>query len=222
MRSPVTAGVLVVLAGCGPQALPGAAVSEGVTERRHDVAVHFEAGSVRLAVTRELFNDTDEEQSFNAELSMPEGAIVTALRLGRGAGPLLEAPLSTIERVTEDWMRLTGEGEAEPEPIGRLQWLWDGDVQLEVFAVPPHESVTVAYDVRVEPRYEAGVQVVEVPRGDGLPPRFERASVEETDDAFIVRRQHATGPVADVRWATAPLDTDRVLWRGGGEAFPKT
>jgi hypothetical protein len=63
--------------------------------------------------------------------------------------------------------------------------------------------------------------VVEVPRGEGLPPRFERASVEETDDAFIVRRQHATQPVADVRWATAPLDTDRVLWRLELDAAPE-
>jgi hypothetical protein len=218
-----TGWVLLSLCACGPQGLVDASPSEdGLVERRHDVVVHFEDGHVRLAVTREVHNTTSAEQSFIRRIDLPTGAIVTSLRMGRLNEPMVLAPLSTIERVAAEWERLTAPGDAEPAPIGKLDWLFDGAVTLELFAVPPGETVTVGYDVQVEPGYAAGVMTVEFPRGEeGLPPRFERADVEATDDGFLLRRQHHTQPVADVRWATAPLDTHRVLWRFEVDAAPE-
>jgi hypothetical protein len=218
-----TGWVLLSLCACGPQAFVDAHPSEdGLVELRHDLVVHFEDGQVRLAVTREVYNATSAEQSFTRRIDLPAGAIVTSLRMGRQNEPMARAPLSTIEQVAAEWERLTGPGDAEPAPIGKLEWLFDGALTLEVFAVLPGETVTVGYDVQVDPRYEAGVMTVEFPRSDeGLPPRFERADVEATDDGFILRRQHHTQPVADVRWATAPLATARVLWRFEVDAAPE-
>ncbi|MDX2012651.1 MAG: VWA domain-containing protein [Myxococcaceae bacterium] len=209
------------LVACGPDPYADRRPDErGLTELRHDVRVRFEEGQVRLTVSRQVRNDTDDEQTFLTDVPLPEGAIATSLRVGRGDGPLAQAPLSTIERVTAEWERLTGEGEAEPSPIGRLVWVWDGTLRLEVFAVPPRDAVTVAYDVLAPTRYGAGLLFVELPAPEGLPPRFDGATVEEVDGTFRVQRQHVTQPVADVRWATAPLDVQRVLWRLEVDAAP--
>lgn len=221
MRSALCGALSCLLVACGADPYADRRPDEqGLTELRHDVRVRFEDGQVRLTVTRQVRNDTDAEQRFVTEVPLPEGAIATSLRLGRGDAPLVQAPLSTIERVTAEWERLTGEGEAEPTPIGRLLWSWDGALQLEVFAVPPRESVTVAYDLLAPTRYEAGLMLVEVPAPEGLAPRFEGATAEPLDHGFLVRRQHLTQPVADVRWATAPLDLQRVLWRLEVDAAP--
>ncbi|MCA2977776.1 MAG: hypothetical protein INH41_06515 [Myxococcaceae bacterium] len=221
MRSALRSALPCLLVACGADPYADRRPDEqGLKELRHDVRVRFEDGQVRLAVTRQVRNDTDAEQPFITEVPLPEGAIATSLRLGRGDAPLVLAPLSTIERVTAEWERLTSEGEAEPTPIGRLLWSWDGALLLEVFAVPPRESVTVAYDVQAPSRYEAGLMLLEVPASEGLAPRFEGATVEPLDHGFLVRRQHVTQPVADVRWATAPLDLRRVLWRLEVDAAP--
>lgn len=222
MRLPTVVAALASLVACSPEDLAGVqAMPDDVTELSHVIEVNFVEGGVRLEVTRELRNDSNEVKPFFRHLSLPSGAIATSLRLGRGAD-LLPAPLATQERVDAQWDLLTGAGEAEPVPLGKLAWAYDGQLTLELFGLPPHETLTVSYDLLLAPSYEGGVLVFDFPRQErGLQPRFERAESEETVDGFRVRRQHFTQPVADVRWATSQLDTDRTVWRLEVDASPE-
>jgi hypothetical protein len=208
------------LVACGPDDLAGLSPrGVGVIETSHVVEVHFEEGAVRLEVQRQFRNDDDVVQTLSRHLPLPDGAIATSLRVGRDE--LVPARLSTQEQVAEQWSFLTGPGEAPPAPIGKLEWGFSGGLDLALFGLPPRETVTVAYELRLTPRYEAGVLVFDLPREEGaLAPRFDRATAEETVDGYVVRRQHETQPVADVRWAVAQLDTDRVLWRLEVDAAP--
>lgn len=221
MRQPTVVAALVSLLACSPEDLAGVQPHHtDVTELSHVIKVHFVEGSVRLEVTRELRNDTNEVRSFSQFLNVPEGAIATGLRLGRG-GELVPAPLATQEQVSARWDLLTGPGEAEPVPLGKLEWMYDGELALELFGLPPHETLTVGYDLLLAPSYEAGVIGFDFPhQASGLQPRFERADAVESLDGFVVRRQHFTEPVADLRWATSQLDTDRTLWRLEVDAAP--
>lgn len=222
MRLPTVVAALVPLLACSPEELAGVqAPHSDVTELSHVIKVNFLEGSVRLEVTRELRNDANEVMGFSQQLRLPDGAIATSLRLGRGTS-LLPAPLSTDEQVAAQWDLLTGPGDAEPVLLGKLAWAFDGELNLDLFGLPPHETVTVGYDVLVPPRYEAGVLSFHFPlQASGLQPRFERAEAEETVDGFVVHRQHFTQPVADVRWATSQLDTDRTVWRLEVDAAPQ-
>lgn len=223
MRLPAIVAALVSLLACSPDDLAGVQPHHtGVTEVSHVIKVNFLEGSVRLEVTRELRNDTNEVRGFSQQLRLPDGAIATSLRLGRGA-TMLPAPLSTEEQVAAQWDLLTSPGDAEPVPVGKLQWAFDGELNLDLFGLPPHETVTVGYDVLVPPRYEAGVLSFDFPLQEDttLQPRFERAEAEATVDGFVVHRQHFTQPVADVRWATSQLDTDRTVWRLEVDAAPQ-
>lgn len=212
MRSSFLAFACVV-AACTPGAPPGFAGA--VVELSHRVKVRSFDANARLEVSRQFHNDTDEVQTLSRVVSLPKGAIATSLRVARGTEAPVRAPLSTEERVTADWERLTGPGDAEPALIGKLDWALDDELRLELFGLPPHETVTVGYDVSVEPTYSAGVLTFTYPRQDDavVTPEFERADVDETDEGFVVHRQQFTDAIADVRWATAPVDTDRTLWR---------
>lgn len=222
MRQPTVVAALVSLLACSPEDLAGVQQAHsGVTELRHVIEVHFVEGGVRLEVTRALRNDSNFVRSFSQHVTVPEGAIATSLRLGRGAD-VLPAPLSTQEQVDATWDLLTSPGDAEPVPVGKLEWAYDGELSLALFGLPPHETVTVGYDLMLAPTYEAGVLAFHFPhQTDALQPRFERADAEETVDGFIVHRQHFTQPVADVRWATSPLETDRTVWRLEVDAAPQ-
>ncbi len=233
----------VLMAGCGPDESSGARGT--LFESSHTVTLRSFDGSARLEVSRQFRNETNEPRSLTRTISVPRGAVVTSLRLGRGAAPLTRAPLSTEEQVAADWERLTGAGDAAPSLanptqaapslanptqaapslanptqsapslIGKLDWEYDDTLRLELFGLLPHETVTVEYDVSVEPDYSAGVLAFTYPPQDEseVTPRFERADVEATDEGFVVRRQHFTDSIADVRWATSPVDTNRTLWR---------
>lgn len=221
MRQPTVVAALVSLLACSPEDLAGVQPQHtGVIELSHVIKVHFIEGSVRLEVTRELRNDTNAVRTFSQLLNVPEGAIATGLRLGRGT-EVFPALLSTQEQVAAQWDLLTGPGVAEPVPLGKLEWMYDCELTLELFGLPPHETITVGYDLLLAPTYEAGVLGFDFPlQVKGLQPRFERADAVESVDGFVVRRQHFTEPVADVRWATSQLDTDRTLWRFEVDAAP--
>lgn len=221
MRQPTVVAALVSLLACSPEDLAGVQTEHtGITELSHVIQVHFVEGSVRLAVTRELRNDTDGARGFSRLLNVPQGAIATSLELRRG-GEVVPAPLSTQEQVAAQWELLTGPGDAPPVLLGKLEWMYDGELSLELFGLPPRETVTVTYDLLLAPTYEAGVVGFDFPlQTAGLQPRFERADALESVDGFVVRRQHFTQPVADLRWATSQLDTDRTLWRLEVDAAP--
>ncbi|MBL8920183.1 MAG: hypothetical protein JNJ54_15055 [Myxococcaceae bacterium] len=221
MRTLALALAVPALVACGPDDLTGLQRrGAGVTEVSHIVEVHFEEGGARLEVQRQFRNDDDVVQSLTRHLPLPDGVVATSLSLRR-ADVLVPARLSTQEQVADQWGFLTSPGEAQPDPIGKLEWSFSGGLDLELFGLPPRETVTVAYELHVAPRYEAGVLVFDLPREDGaLPPRFDRATAEETVDGYVVRRQHQTQPIADVRWAVAQLDTDRTLWRLEVDAAP--
>lgn len=221
MRQPTVVAALVSLLACSPEDLAGVQPEHtGVTELSHVITVHFVEGSVRLEVTRELRNDSDGSRAFSRLLNVPTGAIATGLRLQRGT-ERFPAPLSTQEQVAAQWDLLTSPGESEPVPLGKLEWMYDGELTLELFGLPPRETITVGYDLLLAPSYEAGVVGFDFPlQMAGLQPRFERADAVESVDGFVVRRQHFTEPVADLRWATSQLDTDRTLWRFEVDAAP--
>lgn len=221
MRQPTVVAALVSLLACSPEDLAGVQPQHtDVVELSHVIKVHFVEGSVRLEVTRELRNDTNDVRGFSQFLNVPEGAIATSLQLRRGA-EVVPAPLSTQEQVDARWDLLTGPGTSQPVPLGKLAWMYDGELTLELFGLPPHETVTVGYDLLLAPSYAAGVVGFDFPlQGSGLQPRFERADAVESVDGFVVRRQHFTEPVADLRWATSQLDTDRTLWRLEVDAAP--
>lgn len=221
MRQPTVVAALVSLLACSPEDLAGVQPEHtGITELSHVIEVHFVEGSVRLAVTREVRNDTNDVRGFSRLLNVPEGAIATSLQLRRGA-EVVPAPLSTQEQVAAEWELLTGPGDAPPVPVGKLAWMYDGELALELFGLLPHETLTVSYDLLLAPTYEAGVVGFDFPHQvSGLQPRFERADALESVDGFVVRRQHFTEPVADVRWATSQLDTDRTVWRFEVDAAP--
>lgn len=219
MRQPATAVALLFLFACTPEDLAGVQPHQaGLHELSHVVTVRFEENAAQLRVVREVRNDGDSvAMVFAHEVRVPDGAVATALRLGRNGELPAAGVLSTADDVAERWSFLTGPGEAAPTPIGKLDWLTDGALSLDLFGLLPGETVTVAYDLLVPPRYEGGALVFDFPREDlaegWLPPRFERADAEETVDGYVVRRQHQTQPVADIRWGTSQLDTDRTLWR---------
>lgn len=209
---------------CGPEELAGfqPPPAADVNELSHTIGVRFEAGAATLKVRRVLRNDSDAVLSYERrELALPEGAIATALRIGRGGELPTSSTLSRKEDVAEQWDLLTSPGDAAPTPMGRLEWSGEGELDLELFGLLPRETVTVEYDVEVPPRYEAGVVLFDVPKDGTMTPRFDGAAVEETVDGFVVRQQHHTDAVADVRWATSQLDTDRTLWRFEVDAAPE-
>lgn len=218
MRQPSVVAALVVLLGCGPrEPLPLEVTAGGVRELRHTVAVRSDGSAARLKVTRVLRNDGDDLATVSRHLTLPDEAIATAFRLGRDGAPPLPGTFSLSDAIAQQWNLLTSPGDAAPSPIGRLDWSEEGGLQLELFGLLPREVVSIEYDVEVPPRYEAGLLVFDLPFEDDadgwLRPRFEGAEVEETVDGFVVRRQHFTQAIADVRWATAQLDTQRTLWR---------
>lgn len=208
---------------CGPEGFTELQVTEHkVNELSHTIAVRFEGSAARLKVKRVLRNDSDEVESYEHHgIALPEGGIATSLRIGRGAELPAACSLSKQEDVAERWDLLTSPGDAEPAPIGRLIWSGEDGLDLDLFGLLPGETVTVEYDVEVSPRYEAGVLLFDVPDDTVTTPQFEGAAVEETIDGFVVRRQHHTDAVADVRWATSQLDTDRTLWRFEIDAAPQ-
>jgi hypothetical protein len=77
--------------------------------------------------------------------------------------------------------------------------------------------VTVAYELLVPLGYQRGQRSFSMPREEleegWLAPQFDGAAVEETDEGFVLSRQHHTDAVADIRWGTSQLDADRTLWR---------
>lgn len=224
MRHATAAAAVLSLLACGPEDLAGfqPQPAAGVHELSHTISVRFEAGAATLKVKRVLRNDTDSVQSYeHHDIALPEGGIATALRIGRGAELPTACSLSTKEDVSARWDLLTSPGDAAPAPIGRLEWSNDEGLDLDLFGLLPSETVTVEYDVQVSPRYEAGVLLFDVPHDSTTTPRFEGAAVEETVDGFVVRRQHHTDAVADVRWATSQLDTNRTLWRFEVDAAPE-
>lgn len=224
MRHATVAAAVLSLMACGPEEFAGLqpTPTAGVNELSHTIAVRFEAGAARLKVKRVLRNDSDAVESYEHHgIVLPEGGIATSLRIGRGAELPAACTLSKQEDVTERWDLLTSPGDAAPAPIGRLKWSDEDGLDLDLFGLLPGETVTVEYDVEVSPRYEAGVLSFDVPRDGTTTPRFEGAAVEETVDGFVVRRQHHTDAVADVRWATSQLDTDRTLWRFEVDAAPE-
>lgn len=224
MRHATAAAAVLSLLACGPEDLAGfqPKLEAGVHELSHHIAVRFEAGAATLKVKRVLRNDSDAVESYeHHDIALPEGGIATALRIGRGAELPTACSLSTKENVTERWDLLTSPGDAAPAPIGRLEWSNDDGLDLDLFGLLPWETVTVEYDVQVSPRYEAGVMLFDVPHDGTTTPRFDGAAVEETVDGFVVRRQHHTDAVADVRWATSQLDTNRTLWRLEVDAAPE-
>ncbi|MDP3232977.1 MAG: hypothetical protein Q8N26_09380 [Myxococcales bacterium] len=223
MRHATVAAAVLSLMACGPEGFAQLRVTErGVNELSHTIAVRFEGGAARLKVKRVLRNDSALARSYEHHgIALPDGAIATSLRIGRGAELPTACSLSKQEDVAERWALLTSTGDAAPAPIGRLEWSDDARLDLDLFGLLPSETVTVEYDVEVAPRYEAGVLLFDVPHDSVTTPQFEGAAVEETVDGFVVRRQHHTDAVADVRWATSQLDTNRTLWRFEVDAAPE-
>lgn len=224
MRHATAAAAVLSLLACGPEEFAGLQLTPaaGVHELSHTISVRFEAGAATLKVRRVLRNDGNAVESYeHHDIALPEGGIATALRIGRGAELPTACSLSTTEDVAARWDLLTSPGDAAPAPIGRLDWSNDDGLDLDLFGLLPSETVTVEYDVQVSPRYEAGVLLFDVPHDGTTTPRFEAAAVEETVDGFVVRRQHHTDAVADVRWATSQLDTNRTLWRFEVDAAPE-
>ena len=223
MRHATVAAAVLSLMACGPEGFAQLQVAtRGVNELSHTIAVRFEGGAAKLKVKRVLRNDSDWARSYEHHgIALPEGAIATSLRIGRGAELPMACSLSKQEDVAERWALLTSTGDAAPAPIGRLEWSDDAELDLDLFGLLPSETVTVEYDVEVPPRYEAGVLLFDVPHDSVTTPRFDGAAVEETVDGFVVRRQHHTDAVADVSWATSQLDIDRTLWRFEVDSAPQ-
>ncbi len=223
MRHLTIAATALSLLACGPADLVGLQLTEpGVNELSHTISVRFEAGAATLKVKRVLRNDSDHVQSYeHRDLVLPEGAVATALRIGRGTELPSAGALSGSADVAVQWDLLTSPGQAAPAPIGRLEWAGDNELDLDLFGLLPRETVTVEYDVAVTPDYEAGVLLFHFPKDEMTAPVFDGAAVEETVDGFVVRQQHHTDAVADVRWATSQLDTDRTLWRFEVDTAPE-
>jgi hypothetical protein len=211
---------LLSLVACSPEGLDSVTASVGVTELSHVVRVQPVEGSVRLRITRRFRNEDSHVGAIARQVSLPDGAVATSFRLEVG-GQAISAPLAPDEEVAARWDLLTSPGEGAPVALGKLTWVTEHELQLALFGIPPNETVVATYEVELEPSYEAGVQSFLFPlQHDGLQPQFDRADAEETIDGFVVRRQQQTQPVASVRWATSPVDTDRTLWRLEIDAAP--
>ncbi|MDP1823829.1 MAG: hypothetical protein Q8L48_11315 [Archangium sp.] len=217
------------LAACSPEDLAGLQPrgNANVNEVSHTVAVRFDTGAARLKVKRQLRNDSPGFQALNRHLALPDGAIATSLRVGTNGRWPEPGTLTSSEDAAARWDLLTSPGNAAPSTLGMLQWSWSGGLDLDLFGLAPGATVDVEYDVELSPEYDSGELHFDLPREDPvdgwLPPQFELGSAALTEvldeegegESTTLRLRQPWSPrdVADVRWATFPIDTDRTLWR---------
>lgn len=231
MRKPTLAAAVLSLWACSPEDL--AALDRhgeaAITELSHVVLVRFEDGAARLTVKRQLRNQGEDFESLSHHLELPRGAIATSLRVGTDGRWPEPATLTSNEDADARWEELTGPGTATPSTLGLLEWSWSGGLDLEIFALAPGSTVTVEYDLQLEPGYRAGELSFEYPQeepAEGLiAPRFELASgaltallpeeaePSSTPEGFRLTSRQDPREVVDARWATYPIETDRTLWR---------
>lgn len=228
MRKPTLVAAVLSLCACSPEALARLEerATHQVNELTHSVRVRFEEGAARLTVTRRLSNDTREYQSLQRHLTLPQGAIATALRVTTddGAAPI-QATLTSSEDAVERWSTLTSPGDAAPATLAMLTWSGDDGLDLDLFGIAPGTAVNVEYELELAPWYEAGELKFEYPREDELTPQFQlisgrldhtegsSAEGEDTGSAFLIRQQVSIAEGFEARWATYPLEVDRALWR---------
>lgn len=217
----------VSIAACSPEDLAGLQPrgTANVNEVSHRVAVRFDDGAARLKVKRQLRNDSATFQALSHHLPLPDGAIATSLRVGTDGRWPEPGTLTSTEDAAARWDLLTSPGNAAPSTLGMLQWSWSGGLDLDLFGVAPGATVNVEYDVELSPEYDSGELHFDFPHEDAaegwLPPQFEVGPaaltevLDEEGQSLTLRLRQPWSPrdVADARWATFPIDTDRTLWR---------
>ena len=235
MRKLPLAVVLFWVVACSPEGLAGlqpAGTSATVNELSHSVGVRFDTGVARLKVKRQLRNDSQDFQSLTHHLELPGGAIATGLSVGTDGRFPQPATLTGSEDATARWDLLTGPGNAVPSTLGLLEWSSGGGLDLQVFGLAPGSTVSVEYDVELSPDYAAGELQFDYPRelesAGWIAPHFEVAVgaltevvAEGEPTEYRLHQRTRTGPIADVRWATYPIDIDRTLWRLEVDAAPE-
>lgn len=227
MRKPTLVAAVLSLWACSPEALEAMhqRTEEGLNELSHAVHVRFDEGVARLTVSRTLRNDTPEYQVLQRHLSLPEGAVATSLRVSTDGAWSMQATLTSSDEADARWSSLTEPGTAAPSTIAKLDWSWEGGLDLDLFGLAPGATVKVEYDLELPPDYAAGELSFEYPRDEEeLAPEFQIGSArlehtttgeegEETSTGFRVRQPHELREAFEAKWATYPLEVDRELWR---------
>lgn len=225
MRQHLLVAALFPLLACTPEGeVMPRPQGPDITELSHLVTTRAQAGAIALTVTRELHNERAAYTELSHVITVPSGAVVTGLRVGAEGGSLLDT-----ESALARWAELISPGDDEPTTSGKLTWLSDGELELELFGIPPGATVSIAYDLQLPADTEDGLWRFDYPieAGDDWAlahPTVELAATsgltEEDEGGLHVRLPRAPIDHLDGKWALYPFGTGRTLWRLELDASP--
>jgi len=140
--------------------------SNEVYERSHDVLLTMHRGWAELRVRRSVENLGKRHDQALFWIDVPSGAVATGLRtLGGSAGRphWFAGELMEAEAAAARYRELTGIGGYYPKDPALLSWRSQELLALQVFPVPPGETKTVEYTLRIPTHYEHGAHRLALP-----------------------------------------------------------
>src|SRR5205807_7884902 len=113
-------------------------------------------GEAVLRVTRTFSGEGgDEPTNVEGTLSLPEGAVVSGLRVWRDSGWQEGRLLGADEGSNRYGELLGGEG-TQLVPVGLVEWQTTTEASLRLFPLAPLGELIAQVDLRVPARYEGG------------------------------------------------------------------
>ncbi len=232
MRSGIAA-MWVLISACGPEGF-ALGLELDLTAPHDDRELWFtEDGWAHLRITRTHRNLGASLEDVQDQVTLPSGAVITALR-ARSGGQWVEARSSPSAEQAEELLAGQGEPVEGAHPaVGA--WAQDGTATVVVRGLAPERSVEVQFDVRAPLTYASGAWTLELegrePRLLPGGPRVVRVEREdeaydedghEDDEPVLGSRRYIVerppfGPL-QLRWATLPLPSGRTGYFAALEA----